>query len=70
MPGNAMRCIIYKIYLFFEVFSYVLQFDMHLYAHLCGQNFILVKSGCYNQGVAQLDCLHPLNLRPPCQRPD
>jgi hypothetical protein len=30
--------------LFWESFSYELQFDMHSYLH---KNFILAKSGCY-----------------------
>jgi hypothetical protein len=37
--------------LFLEGFSYVLQIDMHFYALLCGQNFILVKSGCYIETI-------------------
>jgi hypothetical protein len=35
--------------LFLESFSYVLNLICILYALLCGQNFILVKSGCYNK---------------------
>jgi hypothetical protein len=42
-----MQCILYKIY-FWNVFSYVLQFDMHFYMRsYVDKNFILVKSGCY-----------------------
>jgi hypothetical protein len=43
-----MQCILYKIYLFLESFSYELQFDMNFYMHsYLHKNFILVKSGCY-----------------------
>jgi hypothetical protein len=35
--------------LFFEGFSYVLQFDMHFYMlSYLDKKIILVKSGCYN----------------------
>jgi hypothetical protein len=36
--------------LFLESFSYELQLDMHSYLH---KNFILAKSGCYIQALAQ-----------------
>jgi hypothetical protein len=42
MPCHAMHPI---QDLFWESFSYELQFDMHSYLH---KNFILAKSGCYN----------------------
>jgi hypothetical protein len=44
MPCHAMHPI---QDLFLDGFSYILQIDILLYALLCGQNFILVKSGCY-----------------------
>jgi hypothetical protein len=34
--------------LFWESFSYELQFDMHSYLH---KNFILAKSGCYTMAM-------------------
>jgi hypothetical protein len=45
MPCHAMHPI---QDLFWESFSYELQFDMHSYLH---KNFILAKSGCYNMHV-------------------
>ncbi len=42
-----MECILYKIY-FWKVFHLNYNLICILYALLCGQNFILVKSGCYN----------------------
>jgi hypothetical protein len=42
MPCHAMHPI---QDLFWESFSYELQFDMHSYLH---KNFILAKSGCYS----------------------
>jgi hypothetical protein len=42
-----MQCILYKIY-FWKVFHMHYKLICILYALLCGQNFILVKSGCYN----------------------
>jgi hypothetical protein len=42
-----MQCIIYKIY-FLKVFHMYYKLICILYALLCGQNFILVKSGCYS----------------------
>jgi hypothetical protein len=42
MPCNAS----YKIY-FLKVFHMYYNLICILYAHLCEQNFILVKSGCY-----------------------
>jgi hypothetical protein len=41
-----MQCILYKIY-FWKVFHMYYNLICILYALLCGQNFILVKSGCY-----------------------
>jgi hypothetical protein len=41
-----MQCILYKIY-FWKVFHMYYKLICILYALLCGQNFILVKSGCY-----------------------
>jgi hypothetical protein len=36
--------------LFLEIFSYVLQFDMHFYMHsYVDKNLILAKSGCYSR---------------------
>jgi hypothetical protein len=43
-----MQCILYKIY-FWKVFHIYYNLICILYALLCGQNFILVKSGCYTQ---------------------
>jgi hypothetical protein len=43
MPCHAMHPI---QDLFLESFSYELQLDMHSYLH---KNFILAKSGCYNE---------------------
>ena len=43
---HAMQCILYKIY-FWKVFHVYYKLICILYALLCGQNFILVKSGCY-----------------------
>jgi hypothetical protein len=42
-----MQCILYKIY-FWNVFHMYYKLICILYALLCGQNFIFVKSGCYN----------------------
>jgi hypothetical protein len=42
-----MQCILYKIY-FWKVFHMYYKLICILYALLCGQNFILVKSGCYS----------------------
>jgi hypothetical protein len=47
MPCHAMHPI---QDLFLESFSYELQLDMHSYLH---KNFILAKSGCYIQALAQ-----------------
>jgi hypothetical protein len=44
-----MQCILYKIY-FWKVFHMY----YNLYALLCGQNFILVKSGCYISHVGSV----------------
>jgi hypothetical protein len=41
-----MQCILYQIY-FWKVFHMYYKLICILYALLCGQNFILVKSGCY-----------------------
>jgi hypothetical protein len=41
-----MECILYKIY-FWKVFHMYYKLICLFYALLCGQNFILVKSGCY-----------------------
>jgi hypothetical protein len=41
-----MQCILYKFY-FWKVFHMYYKLLCILYALLCGQNFILVKSGCY-----------------------
>jgi hypothetical protein len=41
-----MQRILYKIY-FWKVFHMDYKLICILYALLCGQNFILVKSGCY-----------------------
>jgi hypothetical protein len=41
-----MQCILYKIY-FWKVVHMYYKLICILYALLCGQNFILVKSGCY-----------------------
>jgi spore coat polysaccharide biosynthesis predicted glycosyltransferase SpsG len=41
-----MQCILYKIY-FWKVIHMYYKLICILYALLCGQNFILVKSGCY-----------------------
>jgi hypothetical protein len=41
-----MQCILYKVY-FWKVFHMYYKLICILYALLCGQNFILVKSGCY-----------------------
>jgi hypothetical protein len=41
-----MQSILYKIY-FWKVFHIHYKLICILYALLCGQNFILVKSGCY-----------------------
>jgi hypothetical protein len=41
-----MQCILYKIY-FWKVFHMYYKLICILYALLSGQNFILVKSGCY-----------------------
>jgi hypothetical protein len=43
-----MQCVLYKIY-FWKVFHMYYKLICILYALLCGQNFILVKSGCYTQ---------------------
>jgi hypothetical protein len=43
-----MQCILYKIY-FWKFFHMYYKLICILYALLCGQNFILVKSGCYIQ---------------------
>jgi hypothetical protein len=48
MPCHAMQCILYKIY-FWKVFHMYYKLIYILCAVLCGQNFILVKSGCYRQ---------------------
>jgi hypothetical protein len=48
-----MQCILYKIY-FWKVFHMYYKLICVLYALLCGQNFILVKSGCY-MGSAHSD---------------
>jgi hypothetical protein len=45
--------------LFWECFSYELQFDMHSYLH---KNFILAKSGCYKI-VGQVAAAGPLSQR-------
>jgi hypothetical protein len=45
-----MQCILYKIY-FWKVFHMYYNLICILYALLCGQNFILVKSGCYNEAT-------------------
>jgi hypothetical protein len=41
-----MQCILYQIY-FWKVFHMYYKLICILYALLCGQNFILVKNGCY-----------------------
>jgi hypothetical protein len=41
-----MQCILYKIY-FWKVFHVYYNLICILYALVCGQNFIFVKSGCY-----------------------
>jgi hypothetical protein len=41
-----MQCLLYKIY-FWKVFHMYCNLVCILYALLCGQNFIHVKSGCY-----------------------
>jgi hypothetical protein len=41
-----MQYILYKIY-FWKVFHMYYKLICILYALLCGQHFILVKSGCY-----------------------
>jgi hypothetical protein len=41
-----MQCVLYKIY-FWKVFHMYYKLICILYALLCGQKFILVKSGCY-----------------------
>jgi hypothetical protein len=46
-----MQCILYKIY-FWKVFHLYYNLICILYALLCGQNFILVKSGCYKKSYA------------------
>jgi hypothetical protein len=46
MQRNAMQCILYKIY-FWKVFHMYCKLICILYVLLCGQNFILVKCGCY-----------------------
>jgi hypothetical protein len=48
MPCHAMQCILYKIY-FWKIFHTYYKLICILYALLCGQKFILVKSGCYSR---------------------
>jgi hypothetical protein len=51
-----MQCILYKIY-FWKVFHMYCKLICILYTVVCGQNFILVKSGCY---IGQPDKCPPL----------
>jgi hypothetical protein len=48
-----MQCILYKIY-FWKVFHMYYNLICILYALLCGQNFILVKSGCYRSQARKI----------------
>jgi hypothetical protein len=50
-----MQCILYKIY-FWKVFHLYYNLICILYALLCGQNFILVKSGCYKTWFPTQTC--------------
>jgi hypothetical protein len=46
-----MQCILYQIY-FWKVYHMYYKLICILYALLCGQNFILVKSGCYTPSLS------------------
>jgi hypothetical protein len=49
-----MQCILYKIY-FWKIFHMYYKLICILYALLCGQNIILVKSGCCIVSVEKLE---------------
>jgi hypothetical protein len=65
-----MQCILYKIY-FWKVFHMYYKLIWLLYGLLCGQNFILVKSGCYKEpepnafGNNVRDAFFPKHFRVP-----
>jgi hypothetical protein len=54
---------LYKIY-FWKVFHMYYKLICILYALICGQNFILVKSGCYTllclMGSSHRSCTHTI----------
>jgi hypothetical protein len=56
-----MQCILYKIY-FWMIFHIYYKLICILYAVLCGQNFILVKSGCYNTCVQDVQIIHIVTI--------
>jgi hypothetical protein len=51
-----MQCILYQIY-FWKVFHMYYKLICILYTLLCGQNFILVKSGCYTYNMVELNII-------------
>jgi hypothetical protein len=57
-----MQCILYKIY-FWKNFHMYYNLICILYALLCGQNFILVKSGCYSE-LQHTDAFRVLDQKP------
>jgi hypothetical protein len=58
-----MQCILYKIY-FWKVFHMYYNWICILYVLLLAQNFILVKSGCYNVHGADRTRRHPISRSP------
>jgi hypothetical protein len=64
-----MQCILYKIYFWKVSFHMYYKLISILYALLCGQNFIFVKSGCYRSS-AWGRASYEISLWPPFHIPN